>query len=121
MTTLEPKTDGIKSLEGQRATLMLVNTMGFPVCRQITIKKVEIVSAKRYQGHMTDKRCLQLQYVEKGKRNPHSTRYVEVDLAIATGWQEIQLPSEFVGFEEGLLAVMTSQAKDIVYTQQGLS
>lgn len=110
----------VKTLEGQKVTLVLINTMGFPVCRHVTITTADIVSAKRYQGDMTSKMCLQLQYVEKGKRKPRGTRFTEADLAIALGWQQIEVPNEFTIFEEGLLDVMVRQAKDVVYTQQDL-
>jgi hypothetical protein len=85
MITPEPETDiDIKILEGQKATLMIVNGMGFPICRHITVQKADIVPARRYQGHMTDKKCLQLQYVEKGKRKPVGTRYTEANLAVVS-------------------------------------
>lgn len=58
--------DDIKSLEGQQVTLMLVNEMGFPVCRHIKVQKAEIVSAKRYT------------------------------LAIALGWQDVKMPDELL-------------------------
>lgn len=40
-------TDKVKTLEGRKATLIIVNTMGIPVCRHITVQKAEIVPAKR--------------------------------------------------------------------------
>lgn len=121
MTTPEAQTNiDIKTLEGQKATLMLVNTMGFPIVRHITITKADIVAATRYQNHMTDKKCLELKYVEKGKRKLVGTRYTEADLAVALGWQNVEVPSDFVIFEESLLANMMAQVKDIIYSQQGL-
>ena len=108
----------VKTLEGKKVTLSIVNTMCAPACRHITIISADIVSAKRYQGDMTSKMCLQLQYVEKGKRKLRGTRYTEADLAIALGWQQIEVPSNFVSFDNGLLDTMVRQAKDVVYTQQ---
>lgn len=107
-----------KILEGKQVTLVLVNTMGCLVCRHITIKAAEIVSAKRYQGDITSKMCLQLQYVEKGKRKLRGNRYTEADLAIALGWQQIEVLNEFTSFDSGLLDGMVRQAKDVVYIQQ---
>jgi hypothetical protein len=119
MTTTKSTTDiDIKTLKGEKVTLMLINEMGFPVCRHIKIQKADIVSAKRYVGHMTDKKCLQLQYVMRGKRKSVATRYTENDLAIALGWQDVKTPDEFVSFDDGLIAGMTAQVENIVYTQQ---
>lgn len=113
----------VRTLESKKVTLILINTMGFPVCRHITVIAADIVSAKRYHGEMTDKKCLELQYVEKGKRKPRSTRYTEADLTIALGWQDIRIPTNhgyIDAFDNGLLEEMVRQAKDVVYTQQGL-
>ena len=117
-TTQNPTTNiDIKTLEGQKVTLMLVNEMGFPVSRQITIKKADIVSAKRYVSDMTDKTCVQLEYVMKGKRKTVATRFVENDLAIAIRWQNVKIPNEFVSFDDELLPAMAAQVENIVYTQ----
>ncbi len=110
----------VRTLESKKVTLILINTMGFPVSRHITVIAADLVSAKRYQGDMTDKKCLELQYIKKGKRKPRSTRFTEADLAIALGWQQIEVPNEFTIFEEGMLDVMVCQAKDVVYTQRDL-
>jgi len=110
----------VKALEGQRVTLMLVNTIGCPVSRCVKIVEANIVSAERYQGHITNKKCLELKYIAKGCRKTIGTRFAEADLAIAMGWQHIETPNSFVGFNNGLLDGMIRQAKDVVYTQQGL-
>lgn len=113
----------VRTLRDEKVTLILINTIGFPVCRHITVIAADIVSAKRYHGEMTDKKCLELQYLEKGKRKPRSTRYTEADLAIALGWQNITVPTNdgyIDAFDTGLLSQMISQAKDVVYTQKGL-
>lgn len=108
----------VKALETQKVTLVLVNGMGVPVCRHVTIISADIVPAKRYQGDMTSKMCLQLQYVEKGKRKLKGTRYTEADLAVALGWQQIKVPNNFVSFDTALFDGMIRQAKDVVYFQQ---
>lgn len=113
----------VRTLKGKKVTLILINTMGFPVCRHITVIAADIVSAKRYHGEITDKKCLELQYIEKGKRKPRGTRYTEASLAVALGWQDIKVPTNdgyIDAFDNGLLHEMVSQAKDVVYTQQGL-
>ncbi|MEG4149472.1 LPD29 domain-containing protein [Microcoleus sp. Pol12B5] len=118
-TQAQPDFD-VKKLEAQKVTLVLINGMGVPVCRHVTVISADIVSAKRYQGDMTSKMCLQLEYVEKGKRKLRGTRYTEADLAVALGWQQIEVPSSFTSFDTGLLDGMVRQAKDVVYTQQSL-
>lgn len=92
--------------------------MGFPVCRHVTVISADIVSAKQCQGDMTNKMCLQLQYVEKGKRKLRGTRYTEADLVVALGWQQIEVPSSFTSFDTALFDGMIRQAKDVVYFQQ---
>jgi hypothetical protein len=119
ITPEQPQSDvDIKTIEGKKVTLLLVNTVGFPICRHITVQKANVVPAKRYQEHITDKKCLELQYIEKGKHKPTGTRYTEAELVIALGWQEIQTATNFTIFEDTLLSVMVTQAKDIVYTQR---
>lgn len=119
---IQPDFD-VRTLEGKKVTLILINAMGFPICRHITLIAADIVSAKRYHGEMTDKKCLELQYIEKGKRKPKGTRYTEASLAVALGWQEIKIPNNngyIDAFDNDLLEAMVRQAKDVVYTQQGL-
>lgn len=110
----------VKSLEGKKATLVLINSIGFPAVRKVTIQIADIVSAKRYQGDMTTKTCLQLQYVEKGKRKPIATRFTESDLAVVLGWHDIKTPTEFMSFDrtvfDGMLA-QVSTPESIVYKQ----
>jgi hypothetical protein len=113
----------VRTLESKKVTLILINTMGVPVCRHITVIAADIVSAKRYYGEITDKKCLEIQYIEKGKRKPKGTRYTEASLAVALGWQDIKVPTNngyIDAFDNGLLDAMIRQAKDVVYTQQGL-
>lgn len=113
----------VRTLESKKVTLILINTMGFPVSRHVTVIAADIVSAKRYHGEMTDKKCLELQYIEKGKRKPKGTRYTEASLAVALGWQDIKVPTNngyIDAFDNGLLDSMVRQAKNVVYTQQGL-
>ena len=113
----------VRTLESKKVTLIFINTMGFSVSRHITVIAADIVSAKRYYGEMTDKKCLELQYVEKGKRKPKGTRYTEASLAVALGWQDIKMPANdgyIDAFDNGLLDAMVRQAKDVVYIQQNL-
>lgn len=112
------KNENVESFEGQ-ATLILINSMGMPICRQIKVQKAQLVDAARYQGEYTGgKKCLQLQYVEKGKRKPCAYRYPEADLALAKGWQEIGTPNEWTCFDSSEFQKMLKQLKNVVYIQQ---
>lgn len=108
---------GVESFEG-KATLILINSVGFPVCRHITVKKAEIKSTE-YQ-----KKNLQLKYVEKGKRKITGTWYRENEMALAAGWQEIKgaingsESGEWDQFDDEAFEKMLNQLRDVIYTQK---
>ncbi len=88
-----------------KATLVLINTVGYPIARQITVQR-SIVESHVASGH----RSLVLQYVEKGHRKPHATRFAEdAELAIYEGWHNVEMPDEFAIFDTDLLGGMKAQ------------
>lgn len=111
MTTATTETTTIASFTG-KATIALINTMGVPVSRQITVSRA-----------FTDKDSVTLHYVIKGKRKTMGTRYGG-ELAIAVGWQEVTGTmntagdGEWESFEEGAFDKMLSQLGDVIYIQR---
>ena len=97
-----------------KATLLLINQVGFPIARQIKVQRAEV-----NEGRLT------LQYVEKGKRSPVATRFdKDTELALYSGWHDVNGAinsdggGEWVQFDEGVFAGMCSQINQIpVFSQ----
>lgn len=92
----------------QKATMVLVNTLGWPVVRHVHVQR-SVVEDKRTSGGDVS---LVLQHVPKGKRKPVATKFSKSSgsqIAVYAGWHEVKEPSEFTIFEDGLLETMTSQ------------
>lgn len=86
-----------------KATMLLVNTMGWPVVRHVTV-----------QRSVVDGEQLVLQYVIKGKRKPVATRFSKgvSKLALYAGWHNVTEPNEFTIFEDGLLEGMKRRVNE---------
>lgn len=98
-----------------KATLLLINQVGFPIARQIKVQRAEV-----NEGRLT------LQYVEKGKRSPIATRFdKDTELALYSGWHDVNgaintegTSGEWTQFDEGVFAGMCSQINQIpVFSQ----
>lgn len=97
-----------------KATLLLINQVGFPIARQIKVQRAEV-----NEGRLT------LQYVEKGKRSPVATRFdKDTELALYDGWHDVNgamnvdVSGQWTQFDEGVFAGMCSQINQIpVFSQ----
>lgn len=69
---------------GEKYTLLIENTMGFIVSRQVKITEAYLKDYAQYKNR------LHLHYILKGKRKAQGTRYVDNKIAIIEGWQEIK-------------------------------
>jgi len=77
------KNEGIEAFQG-KATLILINTMGFPIVRHVRILKALLHS------HELQRQTLQLQYIERRYRRPTGVHFADNEVAIAHGWQHVQ-------------------------------
>jgi hypothetical protein len=112
----ENQTEEIETYTGQ-ATMVLINSLGFPIARLINLKKVKI-EQKLY----SNKKIISVWYTKKGKRKATGTKFTENDVAIAKGWQNVSGSfadgGEFTTFESGQFEAMLNQLKDVMYIQK---
>lgn len=98
-----------------KATMVLVNTMGWPIVRHVHVQRSVAEDSRtvgELSGAVSDDVSLVLQYIPKGKRKPTATRLSKKagsQIAIYIGWHNVETPAEFTIFEDGLLAGMKSQ------------
>jgi hypothetical protein len=116
MSIQQDQNNGIEAFTGA-ATLILINTMGFPIMRHIRVVKAEI------RANQDDRSTLVLVYVEKGKRRRIGTHFAENPVAIARGWQPVQgafnaeAEGEWTTFEPTAFQAMRHQLTAVVYSQ----
>lgn len=68
-----------KLITQEKATLLLINTLGFPIARRINVQRAIVEDGR-----------LTLQYTEKGKRKPVAFRYAaDTPLALFNGWHNV--------------------------------
>jgi hypothetical protein len=116
MSIQQDQNNGIEAFRGA-ATLILINSMGFPIMRHI--RAVKAATRANPYDHQT----LVLVYVEKGKRRRIGTHFVENPVAIAKGWQPVHGAfkaagdGEWATFEPTAFQAMLQQLTDILYSQ----
>lgn len=116
MSIQQDQNNGIEAFTGA-ATLILINTMGFPIMRHVRVVKAET------RANQDDRQTLVLVYVEKGKRRRTGTHFAENQVAIARGWQPVQgafnaeAEDEWTTFESTAFQAMLNQLTDIIYSQ----
>lgn len=103
------------NLKSEKATMVLINTMGFPIVRQIKVTKSVIDDQRKY-GNLTGLEygdiSLVIHYVEKGKRKPYGTRFRKsagAQIAIYCGWHEVTTPNEFTCFSNSAYDSLKAQ------------
>ena len=109
----------IKTLEAftGEATLILINSVGFPVSHQIKVQKASLVIPSS-KPSWWDKKCLVLKYFIKGKRKLIGTQFNNGDVAIGRGWQDIKIPESFECFDSGEFQGLLNQLKGVIYSQE---
>jgi len=90
----QQKHEGIEAFQG-KATLILINTMGF-IVRHVRVLKANLHS-NEYQ-----RQTLRLQYVERQQRKPTGVHFTDNEVAIAQGWQTVR--GVFNTFEQAVKA-----------------
>jgi hypothetical protein len=81
--------DNIKLNE--KYTLLIENTMGFIVSRQVRITKAFMEKENNLYGNVrSNEENLVLHYILKGKRKAIGTRFKESRIAIFEGWKDIK-------------------------------
>ena len=116
MSIQQQQNKGIEAFSG-KATLILINTMGFPIMRHVRVVKAET------RANQDDRQTLVLLYVEKGKRQRTGTHFAENPVAIARGWQPVQgafnaaVEGAWTTFEPTAFQAMLHQLTDILYSQ----
>jgi len=92
-----------------KATMVLINSMGMPIARQVNIKKI-----------FQDGKKLVVHYVVKGKRTVLGSAFSD-DLAIGKGWQDIKgamnttpQGGEWLSCDREFFKTLTAQLSDVV-------
>jgi len=116
MSIQQQQNQGIEAFTGA-ATLILINTMGFPIMRHVRVVKAE-TRANKY-----DRQTLMLIYVEQGKRRRMNTHFAENPVAIAKGWQPVngtftaEVEGNWTTFEPTAFQAMLDQLTEVIYSQ----
>ncbi len=116
MSLQQRKNEGLEAFSG-KATLILINTMGFPISRHVRVIKAQT----RVDQH--DRKTLVLVYLEKGKRHRTGTRFADNPVAIAPGWQTVngafnaELEGDWTTFEPTAFKARLDQLTNVLYVQ----
>jgi hypothetical protein len=106
----------------QKATLLLINVLGLPIHRHIWVRSIEVANLDSHTTWKTAKQAIKIYYIAKGKRKITGVK-IE-DCTIALGWQKVEgtldyNSFEYIAFEDGLLAKLTEQLKNVLVTTLG--
>lgn len=94
-----------QNFDGKQTTMVLINSVGFPVARQIKLHSIE-----SRVGQYGDKSEI-VRYTEKGKRKVVGTLFNHRDaqVAIFAGWHTVTTPNIFEGFDSNVYQAMKDQ------------
>lgn len=110
--------------KGVKATLIIINTWGLPIVRNVWLKRVEVKNKDSYCTWRNAEQAVSAWYTIKGKRKTTGTKFTG-GVTIALGWQDIEgafnnTPnSEFLSFENGKLEELSALAKDVLISSLG--
>ena len=97
-----------------KATMVLINSIGYPVARQINVSSA-MLDDQRKIGSITGlthgAATLTVYYAEKGKRKVGGTRFASNrdTIAIFAGWHDIEIPTVIDACDYGLYNNMKAQ------------